>query len=307
LFLFISVLLVGYALKQKFSLFKTIKHLIFFLAFFSVTESAWIIRNYAVHRRIVVLTTSLYAVEFERSYLLELMNFVKSWGGDRTWWNPDSEMRWFGVTGVNRNSPDLSDSKQVELPDYIYTSQFNLDSLKAIKNTIAFIDNPATSLEDKQFYTKNVKQKLEKYTESVQKEKKTLYYIKAPLLLLKRFFVHSGTYNLFNKPYGKLNIPEAFLKIFYSLFYLFSVATGFCGIAVILYRHFNHAFKLIIPLTALYSIILFPVLLKQIEFRYFVPAYPFLLVCGCYFIIFILKKIDFAGYKLKMQSSKTEA
>jgi hypothetical protein len=211
---------------------------------------------------------------------------VNSWGGDRSWWNANSEMRWFGL-GQYLSFP----GENVSLPTDIYTSQYTIDSLQQIKNYIAIIELPSTPSAAKKNYTLIVKQKLSRYTTSIKKEKKYLYYVKAPLRLFKRFFVHSGTYNLFHKPFNKLNPLEMIVKVFYSGLYILTLLAGAVGIIFMIFHEYQHPSKVMIVSIALYSILLFPLILRQIEYRYFIPAYPFVLVIACYFSMLALRRI----------------
>ena len=258
------------------------KATLLFLIPYILIESAWVLRNYVVHKRVVVLTTSLYSLEFERSYILELMNFVKTWGGDRTWWNPGSEMQWFGLTGFDTTEKDFQPIESISIPPEIYTTRFNKDSLELIRTYIYKINHSQRSVEEEAYYTRLVKNKLDAYTQSIKEEKKFLYYFKAPVKLFVRFFFHSGTYNLYDRSFENLNVIEKSIKIFYSLLYVCVVLTGLTGMIAAMINHNKNPVIMLIALTLLYSVVLFPIILRQIEYRYFVPAYPFLLVMACH-------------------------
>jgi hypothetical protein len=271
LVLIFVLILAWHNYRTKTAIKSIAKNILFFLVPFIVIETGWVFRNYHVHRRFVFLTTSLYAPEFENSYVRELMDFVKAWGGDRTWWNPGSEMQWFGVSDhqskIESNPPDL--------PDHIYTSKFNVDSLSSIRNQIKIIDSDETKPKDKLILTGIVKDRLSRFAQSIIDEKPFLYYVKGPLILLKRFLVHSGTYNLFNQSYANLGPFTRSIKVFYSLFYWATLTFGLMGLLVS-HRLWSDARIILLGFILLYGTLLFPFFLRQIEYRYFVPAYPFL-------------------------------
>ena len=284
LFLFCGILLLN-GMITKLSIKALLVCLFIFLVPFTVLESCWVARNYTVHRRIIPLTQTFYYPGLEQSYLIELIDFVKSWGGDRTWWSPTAEIRWFGLTEDNPGKSRPLEDKNVSLPDYIFTSRFSLDSLVMIKEYLQIIDNESTSDSQRTYYTRIVKEKLVHYTQSVEEEKPFLYYVKGPLMLLIKFFVHSGTYNLFSKPYGSLSKLELMIKIFYSALYLLTLLTGTVGTLWTLVRGWNNPLAILLAGMTLYSALFFPIILRQIEFRYFVPAYPLMTIMACYFLV----------------------
>ncbi len=278
-----------------------IRSIMVLVLFFSVMESCWMVRNYETHKKVIVLARSVYYPVPEDSYLIELMDFVKSWGGDRTWWNPVAEITWFGVKVNQREGVEPLQTRNVHIPTYIFTSQFTMDSLITIRSYIHLIDLHSTSETQRSMYTQIVKSKLQAYTESIRKEKPFLYYVKGPLVLLKKFFLHSGTYNLFNKSFEQLSLLMKSVKVFYSLVYLFTILMGFVGIVWMLFkRHYTiHSFLLIgIPL---YSTLFFPFIFKQIEYRYFVPAYPFIIVMAAYSILSIARMLTAGHSKITVK------
>jgi len=284
LLIIFSVVLVINGLLEKLEVKLTIKAIFIFLLFFSVAETSWIVRNYAVHGKFIVLARTMYYPVTEDSYLIELMGFVKSWGGDRTWWNPSAEIRWFGVKDVSESIRSL-EGKKISLPDYIYTSAFSIDSLTFIKSQVELINLPGISDSLRKTTTQLINNKLSTYTKSIKKEKPFLYYIKGPVILLKKFLFHSGTYNLFNKPFGLLSPLMLLIKIFYSGLYVITIVFAFCGILLALKKSHINPHLLLLISVPLYSMIFFAFIFRQVEYRYFVPAYPFMVVLASYFIL----------------------
>lgn len=300
LLLFYCVVLLYEALIVKRSKASVVRNVAIFIIPFALTESAWMVRNYIVYKKLVPLTQSFYYPEAEKTYTIELIDFVKAWGGDRTWWNPNAEIRWFGLveSQEGRTSPLETNAT---LPENIFTSRFNIDSLRMIKNYIQKINEKETPADVANAYTTLVKTKLNAYTLSVKEEKPFLYYIEAPILLLKKFFVHSGTYNLFNRPFRELSYLELLVKIFYSMIYAGTIVFGVAGIFWMGIRKTIEPLAVFIVALCLYSILLFPFVLRQIEFRYFVPAYPFMTMIACYFLLTLgrILKGRFSKYLFK--------
>ncbi len=250
-----------------------------------VFDSVWTVRNYQTHKKFIPLT-SFYYPELESTIIPPMIEFVGSWGGDRTWWNPDAEIRWFGL-GIEKGDK-LPDTM---LPEYIYTSKYNVDSLLRIRQYAFDIFQDRIDAETAVRESQYIRQRLSLYSKSVRVEKPLLYYVRAPLTLMKKFLFHSGTYNLFNKPREMLSPVELSVKILYSVYYLLTVALGLVGLGLIMFKLRGDALPLWVATITLYSIILFTFVLRQIEFRYFVPAYPFMTVSACYVVFMVGKYV----------------
>ena len=296
LLLFCGALLVE-GLLIRISIKAALRTVLIFVIPFTILESCWITRNYVAHKRFIPLTQSFYYPGTEVTYIIELMNFVKSWGGDRTWWNPKAEIRWFGLTERQQGRSRPLENGNVSLPEYIFTSKFSSDSLVAIKKNIQTIDADGTPDSVCVALTSLVKKKLVNYTTSLKEEKPFIYYVKAPLLLVKKFFIHSGTYNLFNKPFQELSPIALLTKVFYSILYLVTILGGMVGIVWAVRRRWTSPITLLLTGATLYSVLFFPVVLRQIEFRYFVPAYPLMTVMACYFFLQVARFVRSLYFK----------
>lgn len=293
LFLFVIVLIVHLNKSKSISKLKTIG---LFLLPFLLIDSAWLIRNYKHHHKIAPLTTSFYYPGLENGVFLPVSQFLQSWGGSFVWWDTGAEIRWFGFGESIEFGKGVE--RKTSLPSYIYTSQFNEDSLLIVRSKVLIILNDTTKTnEEKRILTDEVKASLDKFTISVKKEKPFVHYIKAPLLFLKTFFVHSGTYNLFAKSAAELNKVEYLTKIFYSLLYIFTLLFGFLG-ALLLFKKsmsFN-AITLLVGIIAFTSLV-HPVILRLTESRYIIPAWPFIIICASYAVIWIYNFIFMAKQK----------
>ena len=252
---------------------------------FIVFDSIWTIRNYIIHNKLTPLTTTQYPLDIELTYYNELMGFVIAWGGDRTWWNENAEIRWF-INNEKKFGPYLKD-----LPDNIYTSKFNRDSLLKIKEGINIIDNPISDSSTKAKATIKIKKSLKYFTESIAQEKPFLYYIKSKIQIGWKFIAHSGTPWLFQMKFSDLSIFKKMVKITYTIFYILIMVLGFTGILILFVRSKNqHSGILLFPIISLYLLIIHP-FLGHVEYRYLIPIYPLMLVCSSYTILVNLEAI----------------
>ena len=258
------------------------KSLFYFLLPFILADGLWMARNYMKYKKIYPLTRTIYYSSAYDDYYVKLADFVSSFGGSIVHWNPGAEMCFFIPP------PDYIKKKaDAVLPEYIYTSKFNYDSLVMIKNYIHEINDTTAPEKRKKYLTPVVKRKLNDYRISIKEEKPFLYYVTSRLKLLKTFFVHSGTYNLFAKVSFELNKLEWGIKLVYSLLYIFVVSFGFMGSLLMLLKvqSKNEVLMVLVAMCGLYHALVFPLVLKMDQYRYFVPGYPFFVLASVFVLI----------------------
>ena len=266
-----------------------IKRSLLFLFPLILFEACWIVRNYNQQQKFIPLVDSLYAgydspnAKEEGFYFSDaqkaLANYIKSWGGDFIWWNPNAEITAFF------SSPPKSKEAQLEVlrafPEYIYTEDYGLDSLLSIQ---AYFNQESLLQESE------VVEKLNTYRSSFEESKPFQHIILAPLKLFGKFIFHSGTYNLFDDAFAKLSAPKKLIKLFYSSIYYLVVIGGFLGIMMIVLKS-RDAEKGLLVINAIYIIILLCVIIRRIEFRHLAFSYPFLLVLGSYFYYEVITRL----------------
>ena len=158
-----------------------------FIIPFTLIDGTWVVRNYIEYKTISPLTRTVFFPWIENTYLMPVINFTQAWGGDIWVVNPDAEATWF----IN-NKPTTNDT--VPFPANIYTSAFNRDSLKLVKNLITQINRDSTlSKDEKNIYQGIVREKLDRYAASIKKEKPGIYYVKSSGIRLNKslFSIHT--------------------------------------------------------------------------------------------------------------------
>ena len=259
-----------------------VRNAFIFMLPFVLAISVWIGRNYTVHKRVFLFTKSINYPSVDSSFLSHAFTFVAAFGGSGVYWNPKAEITYF-----YKASNFKMDGCQ-SLPQEIYTSKFNADSMLRIKNMIAELDSIKNPVEHKRL-DHEISERLDEYALSIKNEKPFLYYVTSRFKLLKSYLIHSGTENLFLKSAEQMNGFEFFFKILYTLLYLSVVFFGIIGsIFLVLFKWKFDLIYLILP--GLYFTLVYPLVMKMDEYRYLVPAYPFLLVIGIYFLSILLNK-----------------
>ncbi|HWY98770.1 MAG TPA: hypothetical protein VNY36_06775 [Bacteroidia bacterium] len=278
---------------------KFILRLLVFMSPFLLFEGAWLTRNFIKHNKFIPVTSSLYYPNIENTYYLPIYTLARSWGGSDQIWEPDAEIRWFGID--DGLAPELH-NVNVSLPTYIYTSKFNYDSLVVLKKQLTLYlsneSNPAADSLKMKSLLITIRKKCYLYANSIKEEKPFLYYVVAPIMRTKHFLVHSGTYNLFNTLTGQLGRIPYCIKLFYSLLYLLVIGFGAIGIILLLWQSMRFTPVMLIWSIVVFTIVIHPIILGAGEKRYFVPAYPFMLIFAIYTITILGKGL------LKNRSSK---
>ena len=279
--LYVFILSFLWIKKHRFGYLKTLKAIALFLVCFLLIDGAWVIRNYKVYGKVIPLQKRLRYADFDDDKILvNIMDFLKSWGGDFTWWDPKAEINWFGYLENSKNIREQIGD--IHLPAYIYTSKFNYSSLLKVKEYIGLSRDKNLPNSEQDKFRQLAAEELDKYTLSIRKEKPHIYYIYAPLRRLKKFLFQSGTYNLFKKTYRELNMAELAFKLSMSMLYLFVVIGGLIGMTALFLKNYTINLKFLLAAITLYLIVIFPFVFRLCENRYLILAYPFMLMCAVY-------------------------
>lgn len=279
-------------LLKKHSFSTLLKTSALFLLPFLVIDSVWIVRNYPIHKRIVPLAPVFWYTSSYESGMVDLLAFFQSFGGGFV--APASKLNWFGISSIRMQTgvylsgpPDTT----IVLPNDIYTSKFSVDSLLQLRADLSIAWGANTDSLTKNRYRAILRHKFSTYTQSIRAEKPFLYYIKAPLKHLVLFFDYENAWysgGLFEVAkeaphssgrrvyYLKYAAKQLCAGLYYAI-----LAFGTIGLVLILRRK-SWQTDYFIVLATLYSMLLFPFVLRMPETRYFLPAYPLMIVCSVF-------------------------
>ena len=255
---------------------------------FIVLDAFWVKSNYAKYHRVIPLTKSKYYEGFETSIWGGISDLVQSWGGSSVYWDHSADIRWIGITDTPVYDRDKVD-KEVAFPFSVLTKNFNNDSLLLLRSEVikCVHDSTIDSL-TKRHLEASIKSKVARFKASYIAENPFGYYVKGPLLLTKKFLLHSGTFKLFTGRVNEtdLNKIEKLTKYFYSVLFLATLAFGFLGI-LFAWLDQSPSYELLLPASAipLYGIFIHAMVLRVIEWRYLVPFYPFLTVFAAFSVV----------------------
>jgi len=299
-----------YAIKNK---KKFVKPLFLFSLTFLITDGAWTMRNYNTYHKVIPLANGFYYPYIGDSYMSHMQEFVQSWGGAVDLPDPNSSLTWFGGI-LFPGEPDIKNYDS--LPDNIYTSQFNKDSLWILRDQVrqfmafqkptvdsfylstrknwfkafAILYEPLKPVSPKAAALQNViDEKFDRYKASIKSEKPFLYYIKGRIVLLRKFLFENNEGFLKR---GQIPGLGKLMVSFYLFFYLFLLFTGIAGIILLLWQGLRKNFMLLLLcIIPGYDIVIHPIVLRLADNRYLLPVWPFVIACSAYFIIVVYNKL----------------
>ena len=275
LLMIFTILLIVYLLRNK---VKPLLYVVLFLTPFFVGEGVWMVRNWIRYHKILPTLNSIYLSSCKDTYRFPIWQLERSWGLEN--WSID----WL----IQKDNADIS-KENVGLPYIVYTSQYNADSMRAFKKFLnRVIIRYAYNYNGEAIYVDSVNNdnytiiadRCHKYIESLKKEKPFQYYFVSRYRMAKDYLKLS----IFG------NFQEPYMKFFGTIMYYFVIVTGFAGIVLMAKYCRRFSPESLFAFIPLYSIFIHPVVLRLAQNRYFIPSYPFLVVCAAYLLYLLYCK-----------------
>lgn len=242
---------------------------------FVVLLSPWIVRNYQVMGKFVPLQEDAFAgYPFAKSYMA-MRHFVQCWGSTDDSWEKYQAGCYF------MDNPKC----QYEFPQEAFASTYNMDSLELLKRDFLTVIQNINSQSDSL-----VASKFDKYRMDFIAENPLEYHVLSRVRLISDFVLpyKSG-------PYLPFDIYSACYKPFHllifwaeGLLYWGLLLAGLLGTLLLLYMRPNDFIYYSMPI---FLILLFPIVLKAAQHRYFIQAYPSLVLGSTMIICWCLGKI----------------
>ena len=243
--------------------------------------SPWVIRNAVVFNRFIPLQDDMQAgYKYSESYYA-MWDFIAAWGGSIQSW----DKRAAGCIFEPRFNQDCT----FEYPDYVFTSKYNFEDLEQLRQEYIEVCLSFNADEDRA-----VASKFGQYKDAFIKEHPLRYYLLAPLQLSFEMIFHSGSYNIATIGSGWLKWPSLLFKIMQSILYYLMLLLGVFG----LLRFLQSPFILNLIFTPCIILVLFGMILKAPEFRFFIHAYPVLVISAIIFALSFGEKLPINRFKL---------
>jgi hypothetical protein len=235
----------------------------------------WVIRNYQVYQKFIPLQISATAGYNYSDSELAFRKYVTSWGGEIIFWEKTSAGCYF--------MPRQDIPCEFKMPAYAFTEKNGIAEVENIRNKFVQLQgNYSDSLDHL------VSKSFLELHKDYKSEKPFQYYVIAPARLAYTFLVNSGSYYLpihsGNPCYSRVQLP---VKLAESFCYWLGLIVGLPGIFILGFQKKNF----ILPFLPVMLIILFPIVLRANEARYFRTLEPILFLGIGYIAYLILERI----------------
>lgn len=249
---------------------------------FLLLITPWIIRNYMVINRFVPFQETTMAGYWQSESHQAMNTFLKSWGGNTVFWETKAPSYYF----LN----DDETAKKYKFPAMALTKTYSQPTLDSLRVKMLVLQKNYSLALDKEIAL-NFKQLTTQYVE----ENPFNYYLTASFIRMKDFVFHSGSYYLpISKDFPCYKSFQFLIKISQSLLYYLALLGGFIGLFLLIKQNRSNFLFLIIPV---YLLLFFPFVIKSSEWRFFIPAYPFLILGLSFLVTEIKNKIQKIAFK----------
>ena len=267
--------------KQEISIQELIKNVAIICIPMFVLLSPWMIRNANTFGKFIPLQDDVQAgYKYTDSYYA-MWDFIAAWGGSIQSW----DKRAAGCIFEPRFDQDCT----FEYPEYAFTSSYTREDVEQLRAD--YIDLCITYDKD---LDQEVTFRFRELEEAFKKERPIRYYLISPISLSLDMVLHSGSYYVSIPKVGILKWIGIAFKALQSLMYYLILIFGIFG----LLKKWKDVYFLNLLFTPLFILILFGVILKAPEFRFFIHAYPVCLLASVIFVQFISEKLKLDRFKL---------
>ncbi len=242
---------------------------------FLVIDGAWTLRNARAHDRFIPLTDGAIYPGIVNSPRYPVMRFVQAFGGSFVSWDPKAEVRWFGADGGVRPG------EHVELPTDLTATTFNRDSLEQVSRDMRRWLTDTSAQPAHNLLGARISSRMDRFRESFILEHPWRYHVFSRLRMTRLFLVRSGTEGLFLHEWPRLDPLAKGYKFLCSVLFMVIQFGGLCGAVVLLVLPTQRRRYGWIAAMALVCVLIFPIGLRMTEFRYLVPAWPWLTLLCC--------------------------
>lgn len=264
---------------------------------FLVADSAWVVRNYRTYHAVIPLLKSpWYPENYWPTNYFPMIAFCETYGEDYSFWFPNAGIRWFSGWGDNNFLPPIRWYVPETLgppPNYVYTSRFNQDSMRVMRQTFLDMDLlPASDSLKRRTIHADIRRQLVAYTASVKAEKQGVYYGIALARYTFDFLNGTRGYHFLDDMI-QTTWPRWLLRAYHWLFVLLPGLIGLAAMLISGLRRWaaSNGPGLVPPLMVGYAVVVFAIALRHAETRYLAPFYPFLVLGAVSSFSFLMNRL----------------
>lgn len=234
---------------------------------FVMADSAWTARNWLVCRQFIPLQTAYAGIPFPADYL-EARRFAAALGEDPVEWSTSSLMSWL----IRPTSTAVPQPWQL-------TQQGTYDSLLWVRQQLQATPPEAqVPANPHSMGSQQAAAALRRFHDAVVQEKPFLYYIVAPLRLMYYLVLTGGGTSIFAWPFGELALWQKAIRLFFTGTHWVLMGASLC--TYLWWPRRTPVGWLLVRLPPIFLILLFVVVLRYVEARYFIVVYPLALLSG---------------------------
>lgn len=249
-----------------------------------IFETAWIIRNYvSLHEFIPLQTSFVPGTESKnpeyntgtitKGSMMSVRKLIFAWGGDNTWYFPDSDMAWF----IRDENPI---AKNFKFDERIFFDGFTVDSLNILKSSIIYSFANIWPHKQQDSIENVITATAERYREKFVRNKPLYYYCIAPGKRLKNYLFKNPTQDWPGRNFKSGNILQRAFKLLSVAEYAVLVCIGFLFPFIYLFRRKKadpgHHYGLLYSLL-LSNVLLFMFVILMSHYSYFIFGYILLI------------------------------
>lgn len=255
---------------------KTVVCSICVFAPFFIINLPWTVRNFIVFQRFVPFQQDVNAGYGYSNATLSVYSFIQSIGESYVSWDKRSAGCYFEpVEGL---------PCEYEIPDRILGPNLTIEKIQDARSMYgSYLRSPNDSLELRIIEVFNG------LTEAYKLDHPISYHVITPLVLVKHFLIHSGSYFMpISTSSPCFHTYQMAIKFIQSVLYYAALIFGMVGLILLLRKNGNSYLILLIPI---YLVLFFPIFMARSETRYFHLAFPVLLI-GLTYLLYLLSSSE---------------
>lgn len=278
--LFLYVVFLSYVLiKMETHKKKIFIRCIIILSPFIIADGIWILRNLQKHKQFYPLQKNIYYAK-SNTIQKSIIDFVHAFGGNISFYQKSSQKIYFS-THSEHFYKEGADTLMPLIPQHVYTSEFNIDSLLKIRKKIIALSSVDKHNSNYCKLNNSIIESLDRYTNSIKQEAPFLYYFYSRLYCLRKFVFTSG-YGLgylykWPKNYYIYKLFKIKHIFFYYLIVLLGIVSSLLLINCFRQKHKNLK-KILLLFIIIYLFFVHPLVFKFHLYRYVVLVFPFLIL-----------------------------
>jgi hypothetical protein len=253
---------------------------ILFVLPFLVVDSAWTARNWLISRQFIPLQTAYAGISFPDDYLAA-RRFAAALGEDPVEWNSTSLMSWLIRPAT---------TPQAAPQPWQLTQHGTYDSLQWVRQRLQATQLKRRLPTDPQIGgDQQVAAALRRFHDAVVREKPWLYYVVAPLRLTYYLVLTGGGNSIFAWPFSELALWQKVIRLLFTFTHWVLIGASLCSYCW--WPRRISASWLLVRLPPIFLVLLFVVVLRYVEARYFIVVYPLALLSGTVWLTQVTERL----------------